>query len=75
MPLRKATTQADAYIAALAHELRNPLNTLAGFLEIVLAEQVGPLNDRQREFLEYARESAARIAQVIEQKRGGGGHG
>lgn len=74
-PPRKATEQADAYIAGLAHELRNPLNTLAGFLEIVLAEQVGPLNDRQREFLEYARESAARIAQVIEQTRKGtGGH-
>ncbi len=75
-PAGKTTDAADAYIATLAHELRNPLNTLAGFLEIVLSEQVGPLNDRQREFLEYARESAARIASVIEQtRRGGSGEG
>jgi signal transduction histidine kinase len=68
-PARKTTGPPHAYIAALAHELRNPLNTLAGFLEIVLSEQVGPLNDRQREFLEYARQSAQRIASIIEQTR------
>lgn len=60
------TPHADL-IARLSHDLRTPLNTLGGFLELVLEERVGPLNDRQRELLGYARESATRLASLIEQ--------
>jgi signal transduction histidine kinase len=54
------------FVSLVSHALRTPLNTLTGFVEIVLDQLVGPLNERQREFLEYARESGRALTQVIE---------
>lgn len=39
------------FISMVAHELRNPLHSMNGFVKIVLAGKVGPLNDMQSEFL------------------------
>ncbi|WP_210534643.1 histidine kinase dimerization/phospho-acceptor domain-containing protein [Thermosulfurimonas marina] len=39
------------WLAVLAHELRTPLATIAGFTEFLLEELPGPLNSRQREKL------------------------
>ena len=54
------------FVSLVSHSLRTPLNTLTGFVEIVLDQPVGPLNERQREFLEYARESGRALTQLIE---------
>jgi signal transduction histidine kinase len=54
------------FVSLVSHALRTPLNTLTGFVEIVLDQPVGPLSERQREFLEYARESGRALTQVIE---------
>ncbi len=55
------------FIAKVAHELRNPLNTLHGFLKVVLKESdnVGKLTDVQREFLGEVDASAQRLAKRI----------
>lgn len=59
--------QRREFIAKVAHELRNPLNTLQGFLKIVLKESdnIGKLNERQREFLQEVDSSARRLAKRI----------
>ncbi|HEY7021109.1 MAG TPA: HAMP domain-containing sensor histidine kinase [Ktedonobacterales bacterium] len=54
------------FVSLVSHALRTPLNTLTGFVEIVLDQPVGPLNDRQREFLGYARESGQALTQLVE---------
>jgi signal transduction histidine kinase len=54
------------FVSLVSHALRTPLNTLTGFVEIVLDQPVGGLNERQREFLEYARESGRALTQLIE---------
>ena len=54
------------FVSLVSHALRTPLNTLTGFVEIVLDHPVGPLNERQREFLEYARESGRALTQLVE---------
>jgi signal transduction histidine kinase len=54
------------FVSLVSHSLRTPLNTLTGFVEIVLDQPVGPLNDQQREFLGYARESGRALTQLIE---------
>jgi signal transduction histidine kinase len=63
-------TQTDAakadFVSLVSHALRTPLNTLTGFVEIVLDQPVGPLNERQREFLEYARESGQALTHLVE---------
>jgi len=61
------------FISMVSHELRNPLNTLNGFLKVVLQEKAGPLNDLQREFLGLADEQAnalkGRITELLEFNR------
>lgn len=61
------------FISMVSHELRNPLNTLNGFLKVVLQEKAGALNDLQREFLALADEQAnalkGRITELLEFNR------
>jgi len=60
--------QRREFIAKLAHELRNPLNTLKGFLSIVLkGDNVGKLTERQREFLGEVEDSANRLKKRVEE--------
>lgn len=61
------------FISMVSHELRNPLNTLNGFLKVVLQGKVGELNEEQREFLGFADEQAnalkGRITELLEFNR------
>jgi len=49
----------------LSHELRTPVTVIAGFNRLLLAEEVGPLNDEQRHFLEEAGKSCRRLDAFI----------
>lgn len=64
--LNAANRMRSNFISMVSHELRTPLNTINGFLEIVLDRQVGPLNERQQEFLEYAHMSTQQLATLVE---------
>ena len=64
--LNAANRMRANFISMVSHELRTPLNTINGFLEIVLDGQVGPLNERQQEFLEYAHISTQQLATLVE---------
>jgi signal transduction histidine kinase len=46
----------------LGHELRTPVQVIAGFVELLLAEQAGPLTPEQRRYLEETRRSCQRLA-------------
>jgi len=50
--LRRATELKNQFLANMSHELRTPLNAINGFSDLLLTEEVGPLNDTQREFLD-----------------------
>jgi two-component system phosphate regulon sensor histidine kinase PhoR len=56
----------DHFVSMVSHELRSPLNAINGFLSIVLDEQVGQLNERQREFLEYAHDSTEQLILLVQ---------
>ncbi len=61
------------FISMVSHELRNPLNTLNGFLKIVLQGRAGPLSDMQEEFLGLAdgqvEQLKGRITELLEFNR------
>ena len=46
----------------LGHELRTPVQVIAGFVDLLLTEQAGPLTPEQRRYLEEARRSCERLA-------------
>jgi NtrC-family two-component system sensor histidine kinase KinB len=65
-------TRAD-FISMVSHELRNPLNSLNGFIKIVLQGRAGALTPLQQEFLEIAdgqvEQLKGRIAELLEYNR------
>src|SRR5258707_5574893 len=52
-------------LAESLHELKAPLHAAAGFLEIVVSEQTGPLNEQQKDFLETARDECMRLKNAL----------
>jgi signal transduction histidine kinase len=52
-----------------SHEFATPLSLVTGYLRMLLNEQGGPLNERQREFAERALQGGARIYALVEELR------
>ncbi|HEV2875438.1 MAG TPA: ATP-binding protein [Thermoleophilaceae bacterium] len=59
--LRQLDELKGEFVSAVSHELRTPLTSIKGYLESVLAEEAGPLNELQREELEIAYRNATRL--------------
>lgn len=62
------TSEHTAFPRALSlavHELRTPITVTTGYLRMLLREQAGPINDRQRKMLEEAERSCGRINALI----------
>ena len=47
------------------HELRTPVTVVTGYLRMVLRDQAGPLNEKQRKMLEEADKSCVRIGALV----------
>jgi two-component system OmpR family sensor kinase len=61
--VRKTLAACDApVLPQLGHELRTPVQVIAGFVELLLTEQPGPLTPEQRRYLEQAQRSCERLA-------------
>jgi signal transduction histidine kinase/DNA-binding response OmpR family regulator len=54
------------FLANMSHELRTPINAMLGFSKIIKDQHVGPLNNRQYEYLEYIIESSKRLLALID---------
>ena len=74
MPMDTSTTTRRAAAAARersflsnsGHELRTPLHSANGFVEMVLDGLAGPLNERQQEMLSYAHTAIGQLGTLIE---------
>lgn len=64
--LRELDSMKDAFISTVSHELRSPLTSIQGYLELLLEEEEGQLTDEQRHFLEVVRRNAERLLRVVE---------
>jgi len=53
------------FCSAAAHDLRTPLTTIVGYLEMLLDEEFGPLTEDQREPLQVMQESALDLRVVV----------
>lgn len=55
----------SAFLAALSHELKTPLNVILGFADVLLAEVEGPLTDEAKENLEMVRNSGGHLKALV----------
>jgi signal transduction histidine kinase len=58
-------TPAEMY-STLAHELRSPLSTVAGYLELLANDGVGPITEAQRDFLAVISRNIHRLTLVVD---------
>lgn len=62
---RSADRDRAAFLAAVSHELRSPLNAILGFADLLMAEVDGPLPPGAREEVEQVRASGAHLLELI----------
>ena len=60
------TTAKDLALSTLAHDVRTPLGAIDGYCEILEAEMLGPINDRQREMLGRVRMSGRHLLSLLD---------
>ena len=65
--LQEADRRKDNFLANVSHELRSPLVTMIGYTELLLADKMGTINERQRQCLQVARSSGKRLRAFIEE--------
>ena len=65
----EALEQADRlktdFISHVSYELRAPLNTIAGFIDILRNQYFGPLNERQIDYCQGISEASQKLMQLI----------
>ncbi|OGP82184.1 MAG: hypothetical protein A2Y95_05465 [Deltaproteobacteria bacterium RBG_13_65_10] len=57
--------QRTDFLNMVTHELRTSMTVISGYNRLLLNEDVGPLNERQRMFLEESRKSCDRLSVFI----------
>lgn len=63
--LKRAEDMRDNLTQMLVHDLRTPLTTLIGPLEMLEQEQIGPLDELQKEIAGMSRSSAQRLLDLV----------
>jgi signal transduction histidine kinase len=53
-------------LSALSHQLRNPLTTVLGYLELVTDGSLGPLSAEQERVLRVVAAGMSRLAELVE---------
>lgn len=56
----------EDFVSVVSHELRTPLTSIAGALDIVLKEYAGNVSDKQRRYLEMARDSCGKLHVIVD---------
>ena len=63
--LEAASRHKSEFVANMSHELRTPLNAVIGFSELLRQESFGPLNERQRAYVEDVLDAGRHLLSLI----------
>jgi signal transduction histidine kinase len=55
----------NAFVSHVSYELRSPLTTIIGFAQLLDDPLIGPLNDKQREYVRHITDSSAALLSII----------
>jgi len=65
--LKRAARAKSEFLANMSHELRTPLNSIIGFSEVLFDETFGPLNDKQKKYVNNVLTSGKHLLLLINQ--------
>ncbi len=63
--IERANRLKSEFLAGMSHELRTPLHTIIGFTELLAEELEGPLNDKQKRFINHVHRDALHLLDLI----------
>lgn len=63
--LQSAGRLRDEFVHHMSYELRTPLTNIIGFADLLGAETIGPLNERQREYAGHITRSSGSVLAII----------
>ncbi len=55
----------NAFVQHVSYELRSPLTSIIGFSQLIADPRIGPLNERQREYLNYVLASGDALHAIV----------
>jgi signal transduction histidine kinase/DNA-binding response OmpR family regulator len=55
----------DQFLSTMSHELRTPLNAIIGFSDLLADERYGPLNERQRRYIDHIHTGGKHLLSLI----------
>ncbi len=64
--VRDARRMKANFLSLITHELRSPLNTINGYLDLILEGIAGEVNEQQLEFIRRARASSEHLYALLE---------
>ena len=65
MRLKEEEQMRSDFISMLSHEIRTPLTSIRESVNMIAEEVMGPINERQRKFLEIAGSEIGRISNLL----------
>nr|WP_245269563.1 PAS domain-containing sensor histidine kinase [Allorhizobium undicola] len=63
--LRKADELKNDFVQHVSYELRSPLTNIIGFTDLLKSEAMGPLNQRQAEYVDHISTSSAVLLTIV----------
>jgi len=64
--LRELEQEKEDFVGMLSHDLKSPITSIVGSLDLVREGRIGPVNKDQQEFLESAVESCSEMVEMID---------
>jgi two-component system, cell cycle sensor histidine kinase PleC len=65
--LKRSARVKSEFLANMSHELRTPLNSINGFSEVLYDETFGPLNEKQKQYVNNVLTSGKHLLSLINQ--------
>ncbi len=62
---KRAEQRREEFVHIIGHELRSPLTSIGGVLDLLAKSVLGELSGRQREYVEMARDSCVKINHIL----------
>lgn len=62
---REVDEMKQQFVSTVSHELRTPLTSIRGYLEALIEDEAGPLNEEQREYAEISYRNAKRLEMLV----------
>ncbi len=63
--IERADRLKSEFLASMSHELRTPLHTIIGFSELLGEELEGPLNEKQKRFVQHIHQDSMHLLSLI----------